>query len=52
MVVEMTPQGPQVMTLAAPGQNERPESKHYQDQINLFTKWDYKPFVWRREEMK
>jgi hypothetical protein len=52
MVVEMTPQGPQAMTLAPPGQSERTDSKHYQDQVGLFTKWEYKPFVWRREEMK
>jgi hypothetical protein len=52
MVVEMTPQGPQAMTLAAPGQSERADSKHYKDQVGLFTRWEYKPFVWRREEMK
>jgi penicillin amidase len=52
MVVEMTPQGPKAVTLAAPGQSERPGSKHYHDQLELFSKWDYKPFVWRREEMK
>ena len=52
MVVEMTPQGPRAMTLAAPGQSERVESKHYKDQMGLFESWGYKPFVWNREEMK
>jgi penicillin amidase len=52
MVVEMTPQGPRAMTLAAPGQSERPGSPHYKDQIDLFAAWDYKPFVWNRGEMK
>ena len=52
MVVEMTPQGPRAMTLTAPGQSERAESKHYKDQMGLFESWGYKPFVWNREEMK
>ena len=52
MVVEMTPQGPKAMTLSAPGQSERKDSPHYKDQLDLFTNWAYKPFVWRREEMK
>lgn len=52
MVVEMTPDGPRAMTLAAPGQSERPESPHYQDQKALFETWGYKPFVWKREDMK
>ncbi len=52
MVVEMTPQGPQAVTLSAPGQSERKDSPHYKDQLDLFTKWGYKPFVWRREDMK
>jgi len=52
MVVEMTPDGPKAITLAAPGQSERVDSPHYKDQIDLFTRWEYKPFVWRREEMK
>jgi hypothetical protein len=51
MVVEMTPQGPRAATLAAPGQSERPDSDHYKDQVELFQKWQYKPFLWRREEM-
>ena len=52
MVVEMTPQGPQAMTLSPPGQSERTGSAHYKDQLGLFEKWEYKPFLWRREEMK
>ena len=52
MVVEMTPDGPKAVTLAAPGQSERVDSAHYKDQVDLFTKWEYKPFVWRREDMK
>jgi hypothetical protein len=52
MVVEMTPRGPRAATVAAPGQSERPDSRHYKDQVGLFEKWEYKPFVWRREEMK
>ena len=52
MVVEMTPDGPLARTLAAPGQSERPESAHYKDQMGLFETWSYKPFVWKREEMK
>jgi penicillin amidase len=51
-VVEMTPAGPRAVTVSAPGQSERPESKHHRDQVDLFAKWQYKPFVWRREEMK
>jgi penicillin amidase len=50
--VEMTPQGPRAVTLSAPGQSEHPGSKHYSDQVDLFARWQYKPFVWRREEMK
>jgi penicillin amidase len=52
MVVEMTPDGPRAMTLAAPGQSERAESGHQKDQLSLFETWGYKPFVWNREEMK
>jgi penicillin amidase len=52
MVVEMTPEGPRAMTLAAPGQSERAESGHQKDQLGLFETWGYKPFVWHREEMK
>ena len=52
MVVEMTPQGPQAMTLSPPGQSERTGSAHYKDQLGLFEKWEYKPFLWRREDMK
>ncbi|HXX94026.1 MAG TPA: penicillin acylase family protein, partial [Planctomycetota bacterium] len=52
MVVEMSPQGPRAVTLAAPGQSEWPDSPHYQDQIPLFREWKYKPFVTRRDEMK
>ncbi|HZE98374.1 MAG TPA: penicillin acylase family protein [Planctomycetota bacterium] len=52
MVVEMTPQGPRAMTLAAPGQSERPASTHYKDQMEPFEAWGYKPFVWSRGEMK
>jgi penicillin amidase len=52
MVVEMTPQGPQVRTISAPGQSERTDSRHYKDQFELFTAWKYKPFLWNREEMK
>ena len=52
MVVELTPQGPRAMTLAAPGQSGRPASAHYKDQVPLFESWGYKPFVWSREDMK
>jgi penicillin G amidase len=52
MVVEMSPAGPKAFTVSAPGQSERAGSKHYKDQMGLFSAWDYKPFVWRREEMK
>lgn len=52
MVVEMTPEGPRAVTLAAPGQSERADSPHFKDQLDLFAKWEYKPFVWRREEMR
>jgi penicillin amidase len=52
MVVEMTPQGPKAMTLAAPGQSEQTGSAHYKDQMNLFESWGYKPFVWDRGAMK
>jgi hypothetical protein len=52
VAVEMTPQGPRAVTVSAPGQSERPDSKHYRDQMELFSKWQYKPFVWRREDMK
>ncbi len=44
MAVELTPQGPRAITLCAPGQSERPESPHYQDQLELFRTWSYKPF--------
>lgn len=52
MVVELTPEGPRAVTLAAPGQSEHPESRHYRDQMGFFSKWEYKPFVWRREDMR
>ena len=52
MAVEMTPQGPRAVTLSAPGQSESPGSPHYRDQIGFFREWKYKPFVFRREEMK
>lgn len=52
VAVEMTKEGPRAVTLSAPGQSERPASKHYKDQVALFEKWEYKPFAWRREEMK
>jgi penicillin amidase len=52
MVVEMTPEGPHAVTLSAPGQSEWPESPHYKDQVQLFREWKYKPFLYRRDEMK
>jgi acyl-homoserine lactone acylase PvdQ len=52
MVVELTPQGPRAMTLAAPGQSENPASPHYKDQLPLFEAWGLKPFVWNRGDMK
>jgi penicillin amidase len=52
MAVEMTPRGPRALTVCAPGQSERPASKHYRDQLELFSAWGYKPFVWDRAEMK
>ncbi len=52
VAVEMTKGGPRAVTLSAPGQSERPDSKHYKDQIGLFEKWEYKPFVTGRGEMK
>ncbi len=52
VAVEMTPGGPRAVTVCAPGQSERPDSPHYRDQVELFAKWEYKPFVWRREDMR
>jgi penicillin amidase len=52
MIVEMTPEGPRAMTVSAPGQSERADSRHYKDQMELFAGWGYKPFLWRREDMK
>lgn len=52
MTVEMRPEGPRAITLVAPGQSERPASPHYKDQLGMFEKWAYKPFLWRRDEMK
>ena len=52
MAVEMTPDGPRAVTLAAPGQSERQGSSHFKDQVGLFEKWEYKPFVYKRSDMK
>lgn len=52
MAVELGPDGPRADTLAAPGQSENPESKHFRDQVGLFEKWQYKRFLWKHEEMK
>ncbi len=52
MTVEMTPQGPRAATSSAPGQSERPDSKHYKDQRPHFEKWEYKPFATDRAAMK
>jgi penicillin amidase len=52
VAVEMTPEGPRAVTLCAPGQSERPDSPHFKDQIDLFGRWAYKPFLWRRDGMK
>ena len=52
MAVKMTPDGPRALTLCAPGQSEDPASKHYRDQLELFTAWRYKPFIWKREDLK
>ncbi|MHC4608377.1 MAG: penicillin acylase family protein, partial [Planctomycetota bacterium] len=52
MAVELTKEGPIAWTLAAPGQCEDPESKHYKDQVELFGAWKYKKFVFKRDEMK
>jgi acyl-homoserine lactone acylase PvdQ len=52
MAVELTPKGPRAVTLSAPGQSESSESPHYKDQLGLFREWKYKPFVYRRDEMK
>jgi acyl-homoserine lactone acylase PvdQ len=48
----MTPKGPRAVTLCAPGQSENLESKHHHDQMELFSAWGYKPFVWERAELK
>lgn len=52
MSVEIGPEGVRAVSLCAPGQSERPASRHYKDQVGFFAEWKYKPFVWRREEMK
>ncbi|MBI2930092.1 MAG: penicillin acylase family protein [Planctomycetes bacterium] len=52
MTVEISKDGPRARTLAAPGECESEESAHYADQLPLFERWEYKPFVWRRDEMK
>jgi penicillin amidase len=52
MAVELAPDGPRAMTLAAPGASELLDSPHYGDQIELFKEWKYKPFVFRRDGMK
>lgn len=52
VAVEMTPEGPRAVTLAAPGQSGRPGSAHSRDQVELFEKWEVKPFVFKRSEMK
>ncbi|HEX7896146.1 MAG TPA: penicillin acylase family protein [Planctomycetota bacterium] len=52
VAVEMTPKGPRAVTVCAPGQSESPASKHHRDQLDLFSAWGYKPFVWDRAEMK
>ncbi|HYE99292.1 MAG TPA: penicillin acylase family protein [Planctomycetota bacterium] len=45
-VVEMGPDGPRAVSVCAPGQSEDPASPHYRDQLELFERWAYKPFVW------
>jgi penicillin amidase len=52
MAVEMAPEGPRASTLLAPGQSEQPDSPHHKDQMGLFGAWDYKPFVFRREDLR
>jgi len=52
MTVEMTKDGPRATTLAAPGQCESEDSAHGADQVGHFRDWKYKPFVYRRSEMK
>lgn len=49
MTVEV---GARIETLAAPGQSEKPDSKHHADQVEMFRAWTYKKFPWKREEMK
>ncbi len=52
MTVEIGPERPRAETIAPPGQSGNPESKHFRDQTSLFEKWEYKKFLWKREEMK
>jgi hypothetical protein len=51
MAVEITDKGPVAWTLAAPGQNEDPDSPHYSDQIGLFREWKYKRFPFTKDEL-
>ena len=52
VIVELRPEGPRAITLAAPGQSEKPGSAHYGDQAEMFREWKYKAFPWSREKMK
>lgn len=35
-----------------PGQSENPNSPHYNDQLELYKNWQYKPMRYRREDLK
>jgi len=51
-VVELLSPTARGWNVLPPGQSGDPDSPHYKDQVELFSKWLYKPMVIHREELE
>lgn len=55
--LEMTPSGPKGFNITPPGQvgfihKDGTVSEHYEDQVQMFANWEFKPFLFDRKEVR
>jgi acyl-homoserine-lactone acylase len=51
MVVEFTDDGPRAEAILAGGQSGNPDSKHFRDQTELYSRGEWRPVLFRPEEV-
>jgi acyl-homoserine-lactone acylase len=52
MVVEFTDDGPRAEAMLAGGQSGNPDSKHFRDQTELYSRGEWRPVLFRAEEVR